>query len=214
MSDLTPSDTDLLAALQRQDHAAFCRLVQQQHRRMLRFAATLVGVDGAEDVMQEAWLAVWKALPTFEGRAALSTWLYTIVRHACLARLRREGVATPVAPRDDETQAELDADGVESWYDQAFVEDGHWRQAPAESHLNTPEALLEERQLLHCIEHHLQALQPNQRAVFELRDIEQLEIDEICNMLQLSSSNVRVLLHRARLKLQQVLDHYHRTGEC
>jgi RNA polymerase sigma-70 factor, ECF subfamily len=214
MSHQTELDAAFIASLQKQDKAAFCRLVQLFHRRLTGFAGSIAGVELAEDVVQEAWLAAWKGLPGYEGRAALSTWLYTIVRHACIARLRKEkpGYHEPAAT--DEMEAELSDDGIDHWYDSGFLEDGHRSQPLVDWHLNSPEALLEERQLQDCIEHHIKQLHPMQKAVFQLRDLDQVELEEICNMLRLTHSNVRVLLHRARLRLQQVLDHYQLTGEC
>jgi RNA polymerase sigma-70 factor, ECF subfamily len=222
---------EFVRQLKAQDRAAFCKLVQQFHRRLVGFAGSVAGAAHAEDIVQEAWLSAWKALPGFEGRSELSTWLYTIVRNACIARLRKErphhaalaaaqnedGEAVDAAENEDtdvQAKAENAADGVDEWFEQGFKADGHWQHAQADWHLNTPEALLEESQLRRCLEHHISKLQPNQRAVFQMRDMEQLELDDICNILRLSHSNVRVLLHRARLQLMQMLDHYQVTGEC
>ena len=95
-----------------------------------------------------------------------------------------------------------------------FRADGHWETPAPDWHMESPEQLLEEQQLQKCIEFTLEQLSPNQKAVFTLRDLEQQSLDEICNILQLNDSNVRVLLHRARLKLMQVIDRYQVTGEC
>jgi len=214
MSTQPELDAAFVARLQRQDQTAFCRLVQLYHRRLVGFAGSIAGIELAEDVMQEAWLAAWKGLPGYEGRAALTTWLYTIVRHACIARLRKEKPGYQPAEAEQEADAECAADGIDDWYEQGFVEDGHRAQPLVEWHLNTPEALLEENQLQDCLDHHIGELQPMQKAVFQLRELDQVELEDICNMLQLTHSNVRVLLHRARLRLQQVLDHYQLTGEC
>jgi RNA polymerase sigma-70 factor (ECF subfamily) len=105
-------------------------------------------------------------------------------------------------------------DRIDDWFENSFAEDGHWVQGPGEWTLATPEAMLEEVQLKDCLEKNIRALQINQEQVFRMRDLEQMELDEICNVLGLTQSNVRVLLHRARLHLQQVVDHYQRTGEC
>lgn len=214
MSEKPELDEAFIALLLKQDKAAFCRLVQLYHRRLTGFAGSIAGIELAEDIVQEAWLAAWKGLPGYEGRAALGTWLYTIVRHACIARLRKEKPGYHEPRATDELETELAEDGIEDWFERGFEEDGHRSQALVDWHLNSPEALLEEKQLLDCIAHHVKQLQPMQKAVFELRDIDQVELEEICNMLRLTHSNVRVLLHRARLRLQQVLDHYQLTGEC
>ncbi len=80
--------------------------------------------------------------------------------------------------------------------------------------MDSPDQLLEQTQLQTCIDHTLTQLPPAQKAVFTLRDIEQMPLEEICNTLDIKDSNVRVLLHRARLKLFKVIAHYQETGEC
>ena len=74
--------------------------------------------------------------------------------------------------------------------------------------------MLEERDLLDCLRRTLEKLPTNQRVVLELRDLQGEELDTICNMLDISASNVRVLLHRARAQLFGTVDHYQETGEC
>ena len=199
---------ELLSRLKQQDQPAFNLLVKKAHLRLLGFAGSIVGRERAEDVMQDAWIAIWRGLPGFEGRASLSTWLYTIVRNECTARLKKEGRLSLV-------QAPTDTAGVFSdWLENRFKDDGHWADAPGHWDMNTPEAMLEESQLQDCLKKNLDRLQESQQAVFRLREIEQLPLDRVCNILALSDSNVRVLLHRARLRLLQVIDHYQSTGEC
>ncbi len=84
----------------------------------------------------------------------------------------------------------------------------------ADWHVDSPLALLENTQLQHCIDSTLERLSADQRAVFTLRDLQQMDLQDICNILQLSNSNVRVLLHRARLTLMQVINRYQETGSC
>jgi RNA polymerase sigma-70 factor (ECF subfamily) len=200
---------DFIARLAAGDQAAFHKLVKHYHPRLLGFAGSIVGENLAEEIVQEAWVSVWRGLPRFEGRAALKTWLYTIVRNECTARLRKDK-RMPLVNMDEE----LYEDGIDAWFAANFVEDGHWRGGIAPWTLETPEQLLEETQLRDCLDRNIASLQAMQRSVFRLRDIDQLGLDEICNILNLSDSNVRVLLHRARLKLLQVINHYQETGEC
>ena len=98
--------------------------------------------------------------------------------------------------------------------DARFDADGHWTQVPQLWDAQSPEALLEERDLLDCLRHTLERLPVNQRLVLELRDFHGEELDAICNMLEISASNVRVLLHRPRTRVFDVVDHYQETGEC
>jgi RNA polymerase sigma-70 factor (ECF subfamily) len=74
--------------------------------------------------------------------------------------------------------------------------------------------MLQEDQLRQCIEHTLTVLPENQKAVFLLRDVEQSDLSEIADTLAISQANVRVLLHRARLRLMTTINHYQETGEC
>lgn len=209
MNPISSPDPDgtPLAALRRQDPSAFHDLIDAHHGGMLAVARAIVGEAFAEEVVQDAWLSIYNALPGFEGRSALKTWLYKIVANGAKTRLRREN-----------RQVSLDAleeTGAGSYLDGGrFTANGFWKEPPPAWGTEAPEALLEESDLRKCIEATLERLPPQQKAVFVLRDIEQQELNEICNILQASNSNVRVLLHRARLKLMEIIDRYQETGEC
>ncbi len=198
-----------LIALRAGDHEAFSALVRRYHRRMLVVARAIAGDVWAEEITQEAWASIYRALPAFEGRSSLQTWLFTIVKNEARTRLSKESRFVQL---DASTSGQLpDSLGL---LRERFREDGHWQDAPAAWHIDSPSALLEEEQLGHCIEHTLTLLSADQRAVFTLRDLQQMEMEDICNILDLSHSNVRVLLHRARLTLMQVIDRYQETGTC
>lgn len=207
--DLNLETQDFIDRLLKQDQEAFHLLVKHYHRRLLSFATSITGETLAEEIVQEAWIAIWRGLPGFEGRAALKTWLYTIVRNECTAKLRKEKRMQMVNIND-----EVFEDGIDEWLAANFTSDGHWQSGIAEWSMDSPEQLLEEEQLRDCLEKNMATMQTMQSSVFRLRDIDQMPLDEICNILALSNSNVRVLLHRARLKLLQVIDHYQETGEC
>jgi len=198
-----------LERLRQQDHIAFAQLVTQLHGPLLSVARAIVGESLAEEVVQEAWVAAYRNLPRFEGRSSIKTWLFTIVSNEAKTRLRKE--KRLVALED------LSQDGCVDYLD---VDDrfyrfgGHWKKPPPRWHLDTPDQLLEQEHLQKCIDHTLSILPPQQKAVFLLRDIEQQALAEICNILEITESYVRVLLHRARIKLLQVIDRYQETGEC
>lgn len=200
---------EFILRLLAQEQAAFGVLVKHYHTRLLGFAASITGDSLAEEIVQDAWVAIWRGLPGFQGRAALKTWLYTIVRNECTTRLRKDA-RMPTVSIDDECRD----DGIDEWFATSFAANGRWQSGMPEWAMDSPEQLLEEEQLRECLEKNLLSLQALQRTVFRLRDIEQLPLEEICNILELSNSNARVLLHRARLKLQRVIDHYQETGEC
>lgn len=200
---LPDDDLDLL---RQRNHRAFEALVSRYHRSLVAVARSIIGDSLAEEVVQEAWVSIYRSLPDFEGRSSLKTWIYTIVGNEARTRLRRE---KRIVALEDLTEGDPD------YLDPSrFKPDGHWKTPAPGWHLDSPEQLLEEEQLQRCIEITLDLLSPNQKAVFTLRDIEQQSLEEICNILQLSDSNIRVLLHRARLKLMQVIDRYQVTGEC
>lgn len=194
--------------LRQQDHAAFEALVCKLHSPMLSVARAIVGDSLAEEVVQEAWVSAYRHLPRFEGRSSIKTWLFTIVSNEAKTRLRKE--KRMVALEDITQDGSVDYLGDDRFH--RFG--GHWKQPPPDWHLDSPDQLLEERHLQKCIDHTVSILPPQQRAVFLLRDIEQEALSEICNILDVTESYVRVLLHRARLKLMQVIDRYQETGEC
>lgn len=203
----TADDKALIERLLARDEQAFCELIKNYQRVMLTVARAIIGDAFAEDVVQEAWASVYSALPRFEGRSSLKTWILTIVSNEAKARLRRESRMVSLDALDGETPG--------SYLDAAnFQADGHWQHPPAQWNNESPDALLEERQLQLCIANTLNLLPPLQKAAFLLRDVEQQSFDEICTILQVSAANARVLVHRARLHLMQVIDRYQETGEC
>ncbi len=199
------NDPDL-AALRKQEHPAFAGLVEKYHRQMIIVARSIIGDSLAEEVVQEAWVSIYHALPSFEGRSSIKTWIYTIVSNQAKTRLRKESRLVSLNALENEQPACLKKEN--------FHDSGHWVNPPPLWDTESPDELLENEQLQKCIEKTLELLPAMQKSVFLLRDIEQQSLEEICNMLHLANSNVRVLLHRARVKLMQVIDRYQETGQC
>ena len=197
-----------LNRLRQQDHRTFESLVSALHIPMVSVARAIIGDSLAEEVVQEAWVSAYRNLPKFEGRSSVKTWLFTIVSNEAKSRLRKE--KRTVALEDLSQDSGVDYLDSERFHSN----NGHWKTAPPDWHLDSPDQLLEEKHLQKCIDHTVSILPPQQRAVFILRDIEQQALAEICNILEVTESYVRVLLHRARLKLMQVIDRYQETGEC
>ncbi len=198
-------DDALLQRLRDGDNAAFRDLIARYNQRLLIVARAIIGDVFAEDVVQEAWTSIYRAIGRFEGRSTLSTWMIQIVSNEAKSRLRKEKRHMNVADVE-----QLPAALAE----QRFSPDGHWQLPPVHWELGSPERLLEEDQLRHCIEHTLTQLPENQKAVFMLRDLEQMSLTDIAAQLLLSDNNVRVLLHRARMKLLDIVNHFQETGEC
>ncbi len=186
----------LIAALIAGDAAAFDYVVTQYHSIMLSVARAIIGEAFADEVVQEAWISAIKALPRFEGRATLKTWLLQITSNGAKTRLRRES-----------RQLSLD-DGWQAEPDYKFDHRGHRIDDVLQWNMDTPEALLQNDQLRDVIEKTYQKLPPHQRAVLTMSDMEGLEMTEICNILDISASNARVLLHRARTALHHSIEKY------
>lgn len=203
----TDAETQLITQLIAGDARAFRTLIAQHQTLMLSIARAIIGDAFAEDVVQEAWVSVHKHIANFERRSSLKTWILTIVSNEAKARLRKESRHVSLEQLDGETPGSY-LDGAH------FKADGHWQNPVPHWNNESPESLLEEKQLQKCIAKTLSLLPPAQKAAFILRDIEQAPFDDICNILQVSASNVRVLLHRARLTLMQVIDRYQETGSC
>ncbi|MEX0619458.1 MAG: RNA polymerase sigma factor [Pseudohongiellaceae bacterium] len=207
----TPFNPDeLLSRLRQGDQQAFTQLVSEHHLRFLAVARAITGDTWAEEVVQDAWLAIYRGLPAFEGRSSLKTWLFTIVKHAAKARLRKEKRLVSL----DSAMEGGNRSEVERLLDSRFDGAGRWEDFPGAWRTDSAAALLEEEELQCCIDKCLRRLPAWQCAVFMMRDMDQLELRAICNILDISDSNVRVLLHRARLTLMQIIDRYMETGEC
>ena len=175
---------------------AFELIVSNYQNLMLSVARAIVGEAFADEVVQDAWISAIKALPKFEGRSSLKTWLLHIVSNGAKSRVRREN-----------RMISLD-DGWQSVSSDKFDSSGHrlddvqvWEEA-------TPEALLANDQLQAAIENTFQTLPPLQRAALTMYDMEGFKMEEVCNILDISASNARVLLHRARTGLHQCIDKF------
>jgi RNA polymerase sigma-70 factor (ECF subfamily) len=189
------------------DEQAFCVLIKRYHSLLLTIARAIIGDAFAEDIVQDTWLSVHKHIGNFERRSSLKTWIITIVSNEAKSRLRREARLVSLEQLDGETPGSY-LDGTN------FKANGHWKNPIPLWNNESPEALLEEQQLQVCIAKTLSLLPPTQKAAFILRDLEQQSFEDICNILHISASNVRVLVHRARLALMQVIDRYQETGTC
>ena len=202
---LTADDTDLLKRLLAGEQQAFRKLVSTYQGAMQAVAYAIVGSRHADEVVQDAWLLVVRNLASFEGRSSLKTWLLTITANSAKNRYKQN-------------RREVLLDDLPSPHgsvnDDRFSSDGHWLLAPFTWHHDTPEALLAEDELRECLEHTLLSLPQLQRSVLVLRERQGLELEEICNLLDISLSNVRVLVHRARLKVFATVEHFEETGEC
>ena len=201
----TADDGDLLKRLLSGEQQAFRELVIAYQSAMRAVAYAIVGSRHADEVVQDAWLSVVRNLAGFEGRSSLKTWLLTITANAAKNRYKqnRREVLLDDLPSPHGTIG-----------DDRFSSDGHWLLAPYSWHQDSPDALLSEDELRECLEQTLLSLPQLQSSVLVLRERQGLELEEICNILEISLSNVRVLIHRARLKVFATVEHFEETGEC
>jgi RNA polymerase sigma-70 factor, ECF subfamily len=194
--------SDTLQRLLAGDEAAFEALVAEHHGPMLRFARHFISrPDVAEEVVQETWLAVLRGLDRFEGRSSLKTWIFHILANRARSRAVREGRVVPFADVGRADQDAFDTDLASR-----FGPDGQWSHPPAPWDVDTPEAIALRKEAMEQLEVALEALPPAQRTVVRLRDVEGWPADEVCNVLEITETNQRVLLHRARTRLRQSLE--------
>ncbi|NOZ53882.1 MAG: sigma-70 family RNA polymerase sigma factor [Gammaproteobacteria bacterium] len=170
---------------------------------MIHLARSIVGDAIADEVAQEAWVAVLRALPKFERRSSLKTWIMRIVSNCAKSRLRHESRTVNYGTAIEEATAMLSSNH--------FDEHGHWATPPSVWHADTPEALVSSTELQHCINNTLDSLPPLQKSVITLRDIQGLDMESICKVLDVSESNGRVLLHRARSQVREAIDQHQRV---
>ncbi|WP_430539941.1 RNA polymerase sigma factor [Pseudomonas arsenicoxydans] len=198
-------DTKLVKRLLSGDPRAYKELVSTYQSAMRAVAYAIVGARGADDVVQDAWLSVVRNVAGFQGRSSLKTWLLTITANSAKSRYKqnRREVLLDDLPLPHGT--------IED--DRFSLGDSHWLLAPFAWHQDTPEALLTENELRLCLEHTLQYLPPLQSGVLLLRERHGMELEEICNLLGISPANVRVLLHRARLKVFAAVERFEEAGE-
>ncbi|HEY5661842.1 MAG TPA: sigma-70 family RNA polymerase sigma factor [Gaiellaceae bacterium] len=203
---LSYDDAQLVEGLRAGDEDAFAALLRTYGSGMLRVAQMFVSNRSvAEEVVQEAWLGVLKGIDRFEGRSSLKTWVFRIVANTAKTRGMREARSMPFsALAGDETDETVSPD---RFLAEGERFPGHWA-VPPQSWAGVPEARLLASETMDVIRRTIERLPPAQRAVLELRDIEGLSAEEVCNALDLTETNGRVLLHRARAKVRAALEEY------
>jgi RNA polymerase sigma-70 factor, ECF subfamily len=187
-------DMDLLQRLRAGDEQAFVVLVRRYHDSMIRLASSFVPSRAvAEEVVQDTWMGVLRGIGGFEGRSSFRTWLFRILVNRARtagARERRSIAIGDAGPAVD--QSRFDAAG-------AWV-------APPEQWIEAIDDRLRAGKMAHRIRSAIEELPSRQREVVTLRDVEGLSSDEVCHVLEITDGNQRVLLHRGRSRVRQVLE--------
>ncbi len=203
-------ETETVAALRRGDESAFAMLVDQHTPAMLRVARGYVPtVEIAEEVVQEAWIALIKGIDRFEGRSSLRTWLFTVMINIAKTRGVRE---------------RRDADAAIAAYTGATVDPARFRtgEDPWPGHRkahavpaafpDSPEGSVLGRELIDVASRELEKLPERQRMVVTMRDMLGFDSTEVCELLNLTLANQRVLLHRGRAAVRHALEDYLREA--
>ena len=181
-----------LKSLKIGDREAFTRLVDETSSHIYRVALQILGDEqDAEDVLQETYIKAFRALPEFEGRSSVTTWLYRIAVNEALMLVRKRKPQTISIDENPSFDGEAESEGMEI-VDFCCLPEGE---------LLTSES----REFL---ERAIQNLPANLRVVFVMRDLEGMSIQETSEALGLSDNNVKTRLLRARLRLRQELSVY------
>jgi RNA polymerase sigma-70 factor, ECF subfamily len=206
MTTTAGDEAALVAALKDGDESAFAELVDLHTPAMLGVAHGYVpSREIAEEVVQETWIALLKGIGSFEGRSSLRTWLFTVLINIAKRRGMRER-------RDADVAVMAFTGGT---VDQARFRDaddpypGHWRSDEVPSPFpDTPEGSVLGDELIALARRELDKLPERQRIVVTMRDMLGLDSAEVCELLEISVANQRVLLHRGRAAVRQVLEDY------
>jgi len=196
-------DEAFVARLRTGEERAYRELVRRHHTRLVRLAQTFCGVRAtAEEVVQDSWVTVFTTIEAYAGVAPLKSWIAGIVVNKARARAVRDGRMRSFSDflRDEggEETSSLD--------ESRFSSGGNWADPPLPWDGMTPERDVGGREVLSLLGDALDRLPPAQRAAVLLRDVEGQEPQEVCRLLGISEGNLRVLLHRARIKLRASLD--------
>jgi RNA polymerase sigma-70 factor (ECF subfamily) len=190
-------DHALLERLRAGDEQAFETLVDRYDTSLRRVARSFVRTDtSADEVVQETWLGVVTGLAAFEGRSSLRTWIFRILVNRARTRATRDARSLPFSA--------LETDEGPAVEPAAFGADGRWVSAPSRLD-GDPETGLLSAELRRHLRQAVEGLSPDQRAVITLRDLVGLPAAEVCDLLELTDANQRVLLHRARARVRTAL---------
>jgi len=210
MPAIGEDEADLITALRAGDEAAFAHLVDLHTPALLRVANGYVpNREIAEEVVQDTWIALVKGINGFEGRSSVRTWLFTVMINIAKKRGMRER-------RDSEVAVMAFTGGtVDPARFRAVGEEwqGHWRENEEPSPFpDTPEGSALGGELIDVARRALDTLPERQRVVVSLRDMMGFDSAEVCELLDISVANQRVLLHRGRAVVRQVLENYLRDA--
>jgi RNA polymerase sigma-70 factor, ECF subfamily len=197
-----------VAALQRRDEAAFAWLLDRHDASLRRVASTFVRTGAsADEVVQETWLAVIAGIDRFEERSTVKTWVFRILMNIARTRAVREQRMVPFADLGPDPDDDAPSFAPERFRGTLSLYTGHWRPGAGPTAWDEqPAERLEATETLAAVREAIAALPDRQRAVISLRDVDGWTAAEVCDLLDLSEANQRVVLHRARARVRQALE--------
>jgi RNA polymerase sigma-70 factor, ECF subfamily len=177
--------------------SAFTAELDAHRAYLLRVARLQLRNDEqAEDVVQDTLLAALQGADAFSGKSSVKTWLTGILKHKIVDAIRKKQSAPEFASLHEECQIDD--------FDALFDDTGHWDNPPAS--WGNPDAALERREFFDLLQFCLDNLPPNTARVFMMREVMELESDEICKELSITSTNLWVIMYRARMSLRECLE--------
>ncbi|HEY6261411.1 MAG TPA: sigma-70 family RNA polymerase sigma factor [Nitrospiraceae bacterium] len=204
---LAKAEDTLITKLRKGDEGAFDELVNQHHGTLIRMAMGYVADrEVAEEVVQDTWMAVIESLNRFEGRSSLRTWICGILIHKAKDRGVREKRHTTFSAFESHYDDDNDEAVDPSRFQQSGELAGHWALPPQPWDDQTPEKLLASQQAVNAMQRAIEALPPTLKEVLILRDVEGVEAKEVCEMLNITETNLYVRLHRARERVRGAVE--------
>lgn len=186
-------DAEWLSRLLDGDEDAFVMLVARYKQPMLRLAESMISNRAvAEEVVQDTWIGVVRGIDRFEGRSSFKTWLFGILVNRARSASSHE-------------HSDLPIDTLHAVDPLRFDANGHWAD-PLDAWTEDSNDRLDAASLVPALRSALEDLPPRQRQIVLLRDVEGLSHDEACGVLGISVGNQRILLHRGRTRLREILE--------
>jgi RNA polymerase sigma-70 factor, ECF subfamily len=206
------SDAEWVAALKNGDERAFAALIETYHTQMIRVATAFVSDPAvAEEVVQETWIGLLRGIGRFEGRSSLKTWVFSILLNKAKSIAKRE-VRHRHVTIYEEGASTASSVPPSRFHPAGHPEAGHWAIKP-QNWNNLPEEQILSQETLAYLQAAILELPANQREVLVLRDVEGWDTADVCNVLNISETNQRVLLHRARSKVRAMLEDYLKVSD-
>jgi RNA polymerase sigma-70 factor (ECF subfamily) len=164
---------------------------------LLRYANMQLRCEAmAEDVVSETLLAILEKPDAYGGASSLRTYATGILKHKVVDALRRRGRELPIEPLDEQS--------IDEAIDALFNEDGHWAERPQS--WGVPEQALQQREFFEVLQRCIDRLPPRLGRIFMMREWLELQVEQVCEQLNITANHCGVMMYRARMQLRECLD--------